>query len=177
MLGATGQPFANQRVELQRPASAGQGRLVAVTDAEGHFEYRGLAPGRYEAELRLGDRVVATSGPIELSAGAMQVSALTLALPNVKVFLESLGVGTKARVSLELRDGTRVNGYIREIDEASFTVADSNALRTTTIAYDDVRQAKKGRSELKKFLIFTGAVFGILATVSVIGAIALAGAS
>jgi hypothetical protein len=79
-----GRSLASHRVELRRPASAGPGRLVTVTDDLGQFFYRGLDPGRYEVELREQDRVVATSGPIDLAAGAMSVSDIAMTAPALR---------------------------------------------------------------------------------------------
>ncbi len=76
---ATGQPVADQRVELRQPSSEGPGRLIATTDTNGQFVYGRLGPGRYEVELRDEGRVIATSGPIELFEEAMRVSGVTVA--------------------------------------------------------------------------------------------------
>lgn len=81
VVDASGQPVADQRVELRRPSSEGPLRLVATTDTNGQFVYGGLGPGRYEIELRDETRVLATSGPIELSEEAMRVSGVTVARP------------------------------------------------------------------------------------------------
>ena len=81
VVDATGQPVADQRVELRRPSSEGPLRLVTTTDTNGQFVYGRLGPGRYEVELRDEGRVIATSGPIELSEGAMRVSGVTVAFP------------------------------------------------------------------------------------------------
>ena len=78
---AAGRPLSHQRVELSRPRSVGEGRLVGMTDEAGRFVYRGLGPGRYEVELREAGRVIARSRPIDLSEGAMHVSGLTVAFP------------------------------------------------------------------------------------------------
>ena len=79
VVDATGQPVADQRVELRQPSSEGPGRLIATTDTNGQFVYGRLGPGRYEVELRDEGRVIATSGPIELSEEAMRVSGVTVA--------------------------------------------------------------------------------------------------
>lgn len=81
VMDATGQPVASQRVELSRPRSEGEGRIVATTDGAGQFIFSRLGPGRYEVELRENGRVIATSRPIELSAGAMRTSGVSVALP------------------------------------------------------------------------------------------------
>ena len=79
---AAGEPMADQRVELQRPASEDDRRVVAVTDMNGRFVFSRLGPGRYEVQLREDGRVIATSRPIDLSAGTMRMSGLTVALPT-----------------------------------------------------------------------------------------------
>ena len=81
VLDENGQPIPSQRVELRRPERDGAGRLVATTDVDGRFAYAGLLSGRYEVELRIDGRVVATSGPIELSAEEPTVRTVTLARP------------------------------------------------------------------------------------------------
>ena len=81
VVDATGQPVADQRISLRRPSSYGRGRLVTTSDMNGQFVYAGLGPGRYEVELRDEGRVIATSGPIELSEDAMRVSGVTVARP------------------------------------------------------------------------------------------------
>ena len=79
-LSATGQPLADQLVELSRPSRDGPGRLIATTDANGEFVYTGLRPGGYEVHLRLrvDNQVVARSGAIDLVEGQMQVTGVTL---------------------------------------------------------------------------------------------------
>ena len=73
---------------LPTSASNSAGRAVKdhcgwwrTTDTNGQFVYGGLGPGRYEIELRDETRVLATSGPIELSEEAMRVSGVTVARP------------------------------------------------------------------------------------------------
>ena len=135
---------------------------MVITNLDGEFTYMGLGPGRYQVEWLIKGRVVAQSAPVELSVVMMQVSNVTLALPEAKAFIDGLGIGEKARVNVELRDGTKVSGYVRRTNEESFTVTDSDGFgfRSTTIAYGDVLKVSKGRSELTKFLIFTGVMIG-----------------
>ena len=55
--------------------------------------------------------------------------------------LAKLGTGRDARVRLELRDKTRLEGYISEAGAESFVVTDS-AGKTTTVAYPQVTKAQ-----------------------------------
>lgn len=80
VVDATGQPLADQRVELRGPTRQGGTRLVTATDMNGQFAYARLRAGHYEVELRIEGRVIARSGPIELSERTMRVSGVTLAL-------------------------------------------------------------------------------------------------
>ena len=79
LLDEDGQPLTDGRVELERPSSEGQGRLVTATGADGAFSCTGLGPGRYEVQHRVDDEVVATSARIDLAAGEMQVSGISVA--------------------------------------------------------------------------------------------------
>jgi hypothetical protein len=60
---------------------------------------------------------------------------------KVRTQLDKLGTGTDARVRLELRDKTKLEGYISEAGADSFVVTD-NAGKTTTVAYPQVRKAQ-----------------------------------
>ena len=63
-------------MQLKRPEN--RGRLSVTTDAQGQFSFTGIGPGRYEVELPLFERVIASSGPVELSERAMVVSGVTV---------------------------------------------------------------------------------------------------
>ena len=60
---------------------------------------------------------------------------------KVRTQLVKLGTGKDARVSLELRDKTRLEGYISEAGAESFVVTDS-AGKATTVAYPQVKKAQ-----------------------------------
>jgi hypothetical protein len=60
---------------------------------------------------------------------------------KVRTQLAKLGTGTDARVKLELRDKTRLEGFISEAGAEHFTVTD-NAGKSTTVAYPQVRKAQ-----------------------------------
>ena len=56
--------------------------------------------------------------------------------------IRKLGTGPDAQVELELRDKTKVKGYISEANDNDFVVVDPNTKTSTTVAYPQVRKAK-----------------------------------
>lgn len=78
---ADGRALPGQRLELHRPTVDGRGELVETTHDNGRFAYSGLRPGRYEIDLVVDGRIVARSGPIELSEERMRVGDITLTRP------------------------------------------------------------------------------------------------
>ena len=60
---------------------------------------------------------------------------------TVRAKLGKLGTGTDARVKLELRDRTKLEGYINEAGPDSFVVV-NKAGAATTVAYPQVVKAK-----------------------------------
>ncbi|MBP6824212.1 MAG: hypothetical protein KA368_21875 [Acidobacteria bacterium] len=76
--------------------------------------------------------------------GAMTALAATSAekdaarAAKVKAAVAKLGVGTDTRVSLKLKDKTKLEGYIAEAGEESFVVADLKTNAATTVTYPAV---------------------------------------
>ncbi|MFN0110005.1 MAG: hypothetical protein ACKVZH_14210 [Blastocatellia bacterium] len=101
--------------------------------------------------------------------GAMTALAATSAekdaarAAKVKAAVAKLGVGTDTRVSLKLKDKTKVEGYISEAGEESFVVADLKTNAPTTVTYPAV--AKMSGKNLS-----TGAwvTIGVLAAVGTV---------
>jgi hypothetical protein len=91
---------------------------------------------------------------------------------KVKASIASRGRGRDATVTIGMRDGTKLKGYISDAGEKSFRLTDAKTRQTTTIAYGDVVKVDKGRSELTKLFIFMGATVGILTAVMAIALIA-----
>src|SRR6185369_4944926 len=60
---------------------------------------------------------------------------------KVRTQLAKLGTGKDARVRVELRDKTKLEGYVSAADADTFTVTD-NAGKSTTVPYQDVKKAK-----------------------------------
>lgn len=79
---------------------------------------------------------------------------------KVKAAVAKLGVGTDTRVSLKLKDKTKLVGYIAEAGEESFVVADLKTGAATTVAYPAVaKMTGKNLSTGAKIAI--GAAIGV----------------
>jgi hypothetical protein len=61
---------------------------------------------------------------------------------KVKTAISKLGVGRDARVEIKLQDKTKLAGYVSEVKDDSFIIADPKTSATTTVAYADVTQVK-----------------------------------
>jgi hypothetical protein len=61
---------------------------------------------------------------------------------KVKAAIMKFGAGPDARVAIKLRDKTTVSGYIGQVGEDGFTVADLKTGTTTGVTYAEVAQAK-----------------------------------
>ena len=61
---------------------------------------------------------------------------------KVKTAIQQLGTGEKALVRLELKDKSRLEGYISEAGEESFTVINPRNEGTSTVSYPQVGKIK-----------------------------------
>lgn len=84
---------------------------------------------------------------------------------KVKAGIVKLGVGESSRVSLKLRDKTKVAGYVSEIGDESFVVTDLENGALTTVAYPDVVQVKGNNlSTRTKVIIGVAIAVGVAIT-------------
>jgi len=60
---------------------------------------------------------------------------------KVRAQITKLGTGKDARVKLELRDKTKLEGYLSETGDTRFAVTDASG-KTTTVAYSQVKKAQ-----------------------------------
>ena len=90
---------------------------------------------------------------------------------KVKTFVAKRGTGPKAKVTVKLKDNTKLKGYISQSGNDSFALADSKTGQTRTLAYEDVAEVKKqgGMSLAAKIGIGVGVGVGVLALVVAIG--------
>ena len=102
-------------------------------------------------------------------AGQTQKSPVNKAKSSVA----RLGVGSKARATIKLNDGTKVKGYVYSAGEEDFVIRDRKTDTPTNIRYVDVKSVDdhRGHSTARNILIIVGA--GAAITVAaVFGAIA-----
>lgn len=83
---------------------------------------------------------------------------------RVKTSIERLGVGPDSRVSIRLRDGRKLQGYVSAVDDQSFVVTEKSGA-ATNVAYPDVTQVK-GQNLRTRWKVVIGAAVaaGIIIT-------------
>src|SRR5206468_1619615 len=92
---------------------------------------------------------------------------------KVKSAVAKLGVGSKARATIKLNDGTKVKGYVYTAGDDDFVIRDRKTDAPTTVRYADVRSVddNRGHSTARNILIIVAA--GTAITIAaVFGAIA-----
>ena len=93
------------------------------------------------------------------------------AAEKVKAAVAKRGTGPKAKVTVELKDKTKLKGFISNAGGDSFTLSDLKTGQGRTLAYSDVAEVKKqgGMSLAAKIGIGVGAGVGALALLYAIG--------
>jgi len=90
-------------------------------------------------------------------------------LQKVKTGIVKLGVGQSSRVSLTLKDKTKVAGYISEIGDDSFVVANLESGGRTTVTYPEVVQVKGNNLTTRtKVIIGVAIAAGIAITLYIV---------
>src|SRR5437764_7049886 len=81
---------------------------------------------------------------------------------KVRAEINKLGTGKAARVRVELRDKTKLEGYVSEVGADSFAVTDASG-KTTTVPYSQVKKASGNNlSKGVKIAIVVAASVGIV---------------
>lgn len=106
-----------------------------------------------------------------LQAGNLLAYQSDAAAEKVKAAVAKRGTGPKAKVTVKLKDKTKLKGYITNASVDSFTLSDKNTGQPRTFAYADVAEVKKqgGMSLPAKIGIGVGAGVGVLALLYAIG--------
>jgi hypothetical protein len=89
---------------------------------------------------------------VALLAPAQFAVAATAASPkqaqtsaDVRATIDRAGIGEKAKVTVWLRDGRKVNGYVAERREAEFVLRDRKTDAPTIVPFGDVTKADINR--------------------------------
>lgn len=86
---------------------------------------------------------------------------------QIKAKIAKIGVGSKARATVHLKDGTKVKGYIAEAKDSEFVIRDRKTNDPRTIAYQDVVKVDKngGHSRARNIAIGVGIGVGAVLTI------------
>ena len=85
---------------------------------------------------------------------------------KVKAGILKLGAGPAARVSLKLRDGTKLKGYVAEAGDDRFVVVDERTGASKEVPYPQIKQAKGNNlSTGVKIAIVVGIILVVAAIV------------
>lgn len=102
---------------------------------------------------------------LNLSLGAsvfanMKTENETKFAEAVKANIAKLGVGKDAQVKVKLKDGTKLKGYVSQINENSFVVINEKTGVSTEVTYQNVKQVKGNNlSKGVKIAIIVGVIF------------------
>ncbi len=92
---------------------------------------------------------------------------------KVKTGIAKLGVGPDARIEVKLRDKTKLKGYVSQISDESFVVADAKTGATTEVPYPNVASVTgKNLSTGAKIAIGVAIGVGVLVLVGLIAYLA-----
>ena len=87
---------------------------------------------------------------------------------KVKTQITKLGVGIDAKIQVKLKDGTKLKGYVSEINENSFVVIDEKTGVSTEVSYPKTKQVKG--NNLSTGVTILIAVVIIIAIAGIVGA-------
>ena len=94
-------------------------------------------------------------------------------LDHVKKNVAKLGVGSKAKATITLNNGTKVKGYVYSAADEDFVIRESKTDSPTTVRYADVKNLddNRGHRNAKLAVIFVG-IGAAVTLLAVFGAIA-----
>ena len=82
---------------------------------------------------------------------------------KVKTEIAKLGTGTEAKIQVKLKDGTKLKGYVSQINEDSFVVTDEKTGTSTEVPYPQANQVKGNNlSTGVKIAIGVGITIGVI---------------
>jgi hypothetical protein len=89
---------------------------------------------------------------------------------KVKANIARLGTGRDARIEVQLRDKTKLKGYVSQIKDSSFFVVDDRTGTEAEVPYSQTRQVKgHNLSTGAKIAIAVGIIAAIIAFIVIAG--------
>jgi preprotein translocase subunit SecF len=86
----------------------------------------------------------------------------------IKSKVARIGVGAKAKATIRMKNGTKVKGYIAQVQEDDFVVRDRKTDAPTTIRYSDVLKVEENRGHSTARNVAIGVAAGVGAVLAVI---------
>lgn len=113
--------------------------------------------------------VVLVSGAVSQPALASQGDRQIPTVEAVKSKIARQGIGSKAKVTIRLKNGTKVKGYVAQAEENDFVIRDRKTDAPTTIRYEDVLKVEENRGHSTARNIAIGVAVGVGAVLAIIG--------
>jgi len=105
---------------------------------------------------------------VRLAAGNPNATKEAHFIQKLRDGISKLGTGPQARVKVELRDKTKLSGYIMKADDEGFVIVDDKTGQPIPVAYPQVKQAKGNNLSSGAKLAITLAVLGAIAVLVII---------
>jgi preprotein translocase subunit SecF len=86
----------------------------------------------------------------------------------IKSKVARIGVGAKAKATIRMKNGTKVKGYIAQVQEDDFVIRDRKTDAPTTIRYSDVLKVEENRGHSTARNVAIGVAAGVGAVLAVI---------
>ena len=99
---------------------------------------------------------------------AKQTSNQAPTLETIKSKVARIGVGAKAKATIKMKNGTKVKGYIAQVQEDDFVIRDRKTDAPTTIRYVDVLKVEENRGHSTARNIGIGVAAGVGAVLAII---------
>ena len=97
-----------------------------------------------------------------------QVDRQVTSVESVRIKIDKLGLGEKAKATIRTKDGAKIKGYISQAGEDSFAIRDRKTDAPTTIRYVDVLKVEKNRGHSTARNIGIGVAVGVGAVLAAV---------
>jgi preprotein translocase subunit SecF len=94
-------------------------------------------------------------------AATRQADSQVATVEKVKIKIAKLGVGSKAKATIKLKDGSKIKGYVAQSEEDNFVIRDRKTNAPTTIRYSDVAKVEENRGHSTARNIAIGVGIGV----------------